>query len=225
MMIKVVLWDIDGTLLDFKQAEVAAIRQCFADVGFGQCPTAWLKDYQVINHRYWQLLEQGLIQREVLLIKRFEEFFGKYGLDVSKAVKFNELYQRQLGTYAFYNQNGEEVVKRLKGRVLQCAVTNGTGTAQRGKLAKSGLDQLLDHIFISEELGYNKPDVAFFDAVFAQIGFYPKDEVLIVGDSFSSDIQGGINAGIKTCYYGAEACGAADYSITDLLAVEELIMW
>lgn len=223
-MIKVILWDIDGTLLNFEKAEEAAIRHCFEAVGFGDCPDEWLRDYQHINHHYWKLLEEGKIERELLLIKRFEDFFGKYGLDVSKATIFNDLYQKQLGEYAFYNQNGRAIVEKLKGRVVQCAVTNGTGTAQRGKLAKSELDQLLDYIFISEELGYNKPDVRFFEAVFAKIGPYRKDEMLIVGDSLSSDIQGGINAGIKTCYYGKNACEAADYTIADLLAIEELIV-
>ena len=93
------------------------------------------------------------------------------------------------------------MVQSLRGKVLQCAVTNGTLVAQRGKLKNSGLDMLLDDVFISDVIGVEKPGKGFFDAVFEKIGNYSSDEVLIVGDSLTSDIRGGNNAGILCCWY------------------------
>ena len=93
------------------------------------------------------------------------------------------------------------LVTSLRGRVRQYVVSNGTVQAQTAKLRRSGLDRLMDGIFLSERIGAEKPDIAFFAAVFAAIGPVDKAETLIVGDSLTSDIQGGRNAGIQTCWY------------------------
>ena len=121
-----------------------------------------------------------------------------------------------------------ETVQALKGKVLQCAVTNGTKVAQDGKLRNSGLDKEFDRVFISEVVGVEKPNKGFFDAVFAEIGEYAKDEVLIVGDSLTSDIQGGVNAGIKTCWFNPKgvvntSALKPDYEIRDIGEVPEIV--
>ena len=122
-----------------------------------------------------------------------------------------------------------EVIKTLKGRVLQCAVTNGTRTAQRRKLALAGMDRIFDHIFISDDLGAEKPGRAFFDRVFETIGPHSRQETLIVGDSLSSDIRGGVDAGIRTCWYNpwgrVNTFGLPiDYEITHLSQVPEIVL-
>ena len=224
-MFKVVLWDIDGTLLDFEKAEEAGIRGCFAKYNLGECTGEMLEKYKVINRGYWQAMERGEIEKPVLLVKRFEDFLNAYGLDSSVAAGMNSLYQVLLGETVVFTPHAWETIQTLKGKVLQCAVTNGTKVAQDGKLKNSKLDKEFDHIFISEVVGIEKPNVGFFDAVFAEIGEHAKDEVLIVGDSLTSDIQGGVNAGIKTCWYnpkGVENTSALkpDYEIKD---VEEVL--
>lgn len=227
-MIKVVLWDVDATLLDFEKAEEAGIRGCFAQYNLGECTDDMLEAYKKINRGYWQKMERGEIEKPVLLIKRFEDFLGAYGLDTSVAAGVNELYQILLGDTVVFTPHALETVQALKGKVLQCAVTNGTRVAQDRKLKNSGLDKEFDHIFISEVVGIEKPNKEFFDAVFAVIGEYTPEEVLIVGDSLTSDIQGGVNAGIRTCWYnpkGAENTSnlQPNYEITDVAKVLEIV--
>ena len=227
-MFKVILWDVDATLLNFEKAEEAGIRGCFEKYNLGECTDEMLENYKGINRGYWQAMERGEIEKPVLLVKRFEDFLNAYGLDSSVAAGFNELYQILLGETVVFYENALETVQALKGKVLQCAVTNGTKVAQDGKLKNSGLDKEFDHVFISEVVGIEKPNKGFFDAVFTEIGEYAKDEVLIVGDSLTSDIQGGVNAGIKTCWFnpkGAENTSALkpDYEIRDIRDVLEIV--
>jgi len=227
-MFKVILWDVDATLLNFEKAEEAGIRGCFEKYNLGECTDEMLENYKVINRGYWQAMERGEIEKPVLLVKRFEDFLNAYGLDSSVAAGFNELYQILLGETVVFYENALETVRALKGKVLQCAVTNGTKVAQDGKLRNSGLDKEFDHVFISEVVGIEKPNKGFFDAVFAEIGSFDKDEVLIVGDSLTSDIQGGVNAGIKTCWFnpkGVENTSKLkpDYVIKDIGEVSEIV--
>lgn len=208
--IRVILWDIDGTLLNFEAAETYAIRACFAALGLGECTDAMLEDYSGINRKYWLRLERGELTKPQVLEGRFLEFFGKYGLDTGRAAEFNSLYQVALGDTFCFHENGLETVQALRGKVKQYAVTNGTALAQKRKLAGSGLDRLLDGIFISEEVGVEKPGVEFFRRVFQQIGQYAPEEVLIVGDSLTSDIQGGNNAGILCCWFNPQEKSAKE---------------
>ena len=227
-MFKVILWDVDATLLNFEKAEEAGIRGCFAKYNLGECTDEMLETYKKINRGYWQMMERGEIEKPVLLVKRFEDFLNAYGLDASVAAGFNELYQILLGDTVVFFAHALETVLALKGKVLQCAVTNGTKVAQDRKLKNSGLDKEFDHIFISEVVGIEKPNKGFYDAVFAEIGEYSRDEVLIVGDSLTSDIQGGVNAGIKTCWFnpkGVENTSGLkpDFEIKDIGEVLEIV--
>ena len=204
-MIKAVLWDIDGTLLNFKKAQYEALYKCFG------CFNEYLddemvNDYDHINHGYWLMLEKGEIEKSVLLVKRFEDFFGKYGIKTDP-IEFNKMYQVELGNTYVFNDNGYETVNRLKELgIIQFAVTNGTKVAQSGKLRGSGLDKLLDEIFISEDVGYEKPDKRFFEPVISKLNEYgiSKDECVIVGDSESSDMALAVNVGVSGYLYGRD---------------------
>lgn len=227
-MFKVILWDVDATLLNFEKAEEAGIRGCFEKYNLGECTDEMLEHYKGINRGYWQAMERGEIEKPVLLVKRFEDFLNAYGLDSSVAAGMNSLYQILLGETVVFYDNALETVLALKGKVLQCAVTNGTKVAQDGKLRNSGLDKEFDRVFISEVVGVEKPNKGFFDVVFAEIGEYAKDEVLIVGDSLTSDIQGGVNAGIKTCWFNPKgvvntSALKPDYEIRDIGEVPEIV--
>ena len=204
-MIKILLWDIDGTLLNFEASERDSIRRLFSEYGFGECTDEMLADYSKINRRYWEALERGELTKPEVLIYRFREFFGKYGLNAHVAVDFNAKYQLYLGDTVVFQEGGYETIEKLQGQITQCAVTNGTKEAQKKKLLTSGLGKLLDYVFISDEIGIEKPNKGFFDEAFGklrqEIGEFSLDDVMIVGDSLTSDIQGGINAGIKTCWY------------------------
>lgn len=219
-MIRVILWDIDGTLLDFAAAEREAIRGCFATFGLGECTDEMLARYSVINRQHWEKLERKELTKHQVLIGRFEVFFAEKGL-VADCAAFNDEYQIRLGDTVCFHDDGYKLVQQLKGRVRQYAVTNGTKVAQQRKLRNSGLDVLLDGVFISEDIGAEKPDIAFFHPVWETIGPYAPDEVLIVGDSLTSDMQGGNNAGIRCCWYNPKGVPAPehlkiDYNIRDL---------
>ena len=226
--IKVILWDIDGTLLNFEEAEKSAIRACFAKFSLGECTDEMLADYSKINRGYWQRLERGELTKPQVLEGRFTEFFGKYGLDTGCAAAFNAQYQISLGDTFCFHENGLETVQSLQGKVKQYAVTNGTRIAQERKLRVSGLADLLDGVFISEEVGIEKPGIVFFQRVFGQIGTYAPGEVMIVGDSLTSDIQGGNNAGILCCWFNPQGKPAPDslridYTISDLSQILDII--
>lgn len=227
-MIKVILWDIDGTLLDFEKAEKQAIRKCFEIFQLGECTDEMIRRYSVINKGYWERLERKEITKPEVLVGRFQEFFKSEGIVTDCAEKFNEEYQLRLGDTICFCDDGYELVKGLKNRVKQYAVTNGTKVAQVKKLNKSGLIDLFDAVFISEDVGIEKPDVKFFEHVWDVIGQYEKDEVIIVGDSLTSDMQGGNNAGILCCWYnpkGLENTNGVklDYEIQDLQEILEIL--
>ena len=227
-IIKVILWDIDGTLLDFDAAETEAINACFRIFDLGTCTDEMLRTYKEINRTYWKRLERGELTKPEVLEGRFRDFFAAYHIDTSVAPKFNAEYQVRLGDTVCFEDNGIEVINALQGKVHQYAVTNGTRIAQKRKLANSGLDKLLEKAFISDEIGVEKPMIGFFEAVWAEIGDYEKDEVLIVGDSLTSDMQGGVNAGILTCWYNPKGMPNTsglllDYEIRNLQEILDLV--
>lgn len=229
-MVKVILWDIDGTLLNFEMSEKYAIRKCFSIFELGECTDEMLAQYSKINRKYWEGLERGELTKQEVLVGRFKEFFDKQGLPTEKAEAFNSEYQIRLGDKAFYNDEGRQIVEQLKKKeIKQYAVTNGTLTAQERKLKLSGLDQLLDGVFISDVIGVEKPNIVFFDAVWKEIGSYKKNEVVIVGDSLTSDMQGGNNAGVLCCWYNPQKYAndkglRIDYEIQDLREVPRLLL-
>ena len=227
-MIKVILWDVDGTLLDFKKAEYAAIKKCFKIFELGECTDEMIGRYSVINRGYWEKLERGEITKPELLVNRFADFFETENIKTDCAKEFNEQYQKWLGETVCFCDNSYELMKTLKGRVKQYAVTNGTKAAQDRKLSKSGLIDIFDGVFISEVVGYEKPGIEFFEYVWKQIGEYDKNEILIVGDSLTSDIKGGNNAGIVCCWYNPKGLKnetnlRIDYEIDDLQKILEII--
>lgn len=203
-MIKVLLWDIDGTVLDFLASEKYAVKKCFEIFGIGECSDEMVDRYSLINKKYWTLLEAGKITKPDVLRMRFEEFFSSEGIDFTDIDAFNKEYQIRLGDKIFFNDDSFELIKRLSNKFKQFAVTNGTAAAQERKLRVSGLEEILDGVFISDKIGFEKPTAEFFDVVLSSIGNYGKDEIMIIGDSLTSDIQGGNNAGILCCRYNPE---------------------
>lgn len=200
-MYKYLLWDIDGTVLDFLASEAHAIRALFKKYDLGTCSDEMLTMYSDINAKYWQKLERNELTKAEILVGRFKEFFSLIGVDTSIAERFNADYQPALGDYVVFVDKAKEILLSQKGKYNLVAVTNGTKVAQEKKLRLSGLDAIFDAIFISENVGAEKPNKEYFDYVFEKLGIARKKEVLIIGDSLTSDMKGGFLAEIDTCWF------------------------
>lgn len=228
MKYDILLWDVDDTLLDFGYSERYAIKHCFELIG-REISAEWISRYAEINDNYWKRLEKGEVTKAEVLRGRFADLFSEMGIEVAEEElrEFQLNYQKALGSVYYYRDSSYELCKKLKGHCRQYLVTNGVESTQRNKLKLSGLDALMDDIFISEVIGFVKPRKEFFDACFAQIPDVDKERVLLIGDSLSSDIKGAKNAGIASCWYnpkGKTAEGIVpDYVIENLWEVEQII--
>ena len=198
---KYLLWDIDGTIINFELAERAAIRSLFKRFKLGDCSDEMLMYYSQINKRYWQLMESGKIKKDKMLVERFIEFFSNKGINADIAAEFNKEYQIALCDTIVFNDDAIDIIKHQKKTCKIIIVTNGTEVVQEKKLERSGLNDIADNVFISELVGFEKPDIKFFEKVILEVGIKDLKEALIIGDSLTSDIQGGHNIGIDTCWY------------------------
>lgn len=194
------LWDIDDTLIDFKSSEKVAIKMCFKHFGVVLSDED-VEIYSQINHNYWELLAQGKVEKSIMLVRRFEDFIEQLSLGEIDCEAMNKLYQVKLGDYAVMNEDAFEICTQLKKIAKQFAVTNGTVVAQNKKLSNTGLGELFDAVFISDEVGYEKPDVRFFEFAFDKISDFKREEALLIGDSLLSDMLGANNAGIDCCWF------------------------
>ena len=194
------LMDADETLLDFCRSEGFALSDTLAKYGITMTPDIQ-RAYHDINRSLWQQLERGEILRERLKVQRFEELFNSIGAVGMDAEAFNEQYMTTLGTRGFMLDGALELVQTLSKRYRICIITNGTASVQHTRLADSGMLPYVDGVFISQEIGADKPSPVFFDAVLAALGNPDKHDLLVIGDSLTSDIRGGLLSGIDTCWY------------------------
>ena len=228
-MYKYLLWDIDGTVLDFLASEAYAIRTLFKKYKIGECSDAMLSMYSEINSKYWQRLERNELTKAEILVGRFRDFFEIIGTDISIAEKFNEDYQITLGDHIEFVDKAKDTLLSQKGKYTLVAVTNGTKLAQEKKLQVSGLDKIFDAIFISENVGVEKPNKEYFDYVLEKLGITDKKEVLLIGDSLTSDMKGGFISGIDTCWFNPKhnlnTLGIPiTYEIDDLGKIHEIVL-
>lgn len=224
--IKAILYDVDGTLLDFETQEEAALRYCFEKYNLGEFSEEKLELYKRINLGYWEMFEKNLISKERLVVKRFEDFLEALGVKLD-AEEVNDTYFSKLGDTIVFKDNSYELVKSLKGKIKQYVVTNGAIRVQKTKLAKSGFDKLMDDVFISDEVGYQKPRKEFFDAIKNRLGDVANDEILIVGDSLTSDMKLADNCDLISCFYNPKKKEykvdfKIDYEISDLNEVKKI---
>ena len=159
-----------------------------------------VSDYSRINDSLWKMLERGEIEKQVLLYHRFELVCEKYSFDAD-AKLMAKTYMETLSQKAYLLDGAQELCEKLYGKVRIYIVTNGVEFIQKRRYVGSGLDKYFERAFISGEIGFEKPSVEYFEHVAANIPDFDKSRTLIVGDSLSSDIAGGINYGIDTCWY------------------------
>ena len=224
-MIEFLFLDLDDTILDFHKAERIAISKTIRE--FGVAPTEEILDlYHRINKWHWEQLEQGKLTRAEVLVNRFGVLFEKLGKEVD-AAKCAKIYEHNLSQGHWFLPGAEEAVDRLSKKYRLFLASNGTASVQKGRMTSANLYRFFETVFVSQEIGCNKPSKAYFDACFASIPGFDKEKAMIVGDSLSSDIQGGINAGIKTVWVnpGHKDCAGIrpDYEIEYLYQLETLL--
>ena len=212
-MIEFLFLDLDDTILDFHKAERIAISKTIRD--FGAEPTeAVLERYHLINKWHWEQLELGRMTREEVLVGRFSVLFQEQGIDVD-AVAVARDYEKNLSIGHYFLPGAEEAVDALSKKYRLFLASNGTASVQKGRMTSANLYRFFERVFVSQEIGHNKPSKDYFDSCFAQIPDFDPERAMIVGDSLSSDILGGINAGIRTCWVNPTHAAAKNGIVPD----------
>ena len=197
-MIEFLFLDLDDTILDFHKAERIALSKTIQS--FGIEPTEEiLARYHVINKWHWEQLELGKLTREQVLLKRFETLLSEQGIQADP-VQVQASYEKNLSIGHYFMPGAEEAVEALSKKYRLFLASNGTASVQKGRMTSANLYRFFEQVYVSQEIGHNKPSKAYFDACFARIPDFDPARAMIVGDSLTSDIRGGINAGIKTCW-------------------------
>ena len=194
------LWfDADNTLFDYNLAESTALLNTFQLHGL-PIDDASMEKYRKINHKLWRALERGEIKPDVLRVKRFEQFLDAMGVNGSPE-ELSASYVEQLGLRTDLIDGALETLQQLRESSRFALITNGLSTVQRSRLSLSPLKDFFEAVVISEEIGAAKPHAAFFETAHERTGRPPKSEILVIGDNLSSDIQGGIDFGVDTCWF------------------------
>ena len=191
---QVLLFDLDETILDFKKAEMEALDEVFTDNGIPVSDDL-IAAYEEVNAALWKMIEKGEFKKKDLEKTRFKETFKKLQMDDSLGVKCGQDYTLALSKRGYFLPHAKEVLNKLKDEYQIAIVTNGFKYIQKRRIQNCGLNKLIDAVFISEDIGFEKPDVRYFKEVFKKFDIN-KDNYLMIGDSLSSDIKGAKNAKI-----------------------------
>lgn len=223
-MIEFLFLDLDDTILDFQKAERLALAKTLESFGLPPTDTV-LARYHQINREHWERLERKELTRQQVLVGRFAALFAEMGLS-AQAEQVARTYEENLSQGHYFLPGAEEALKSLSKKYKLYLASNGTARVQAGRLKSAGIIPYFQEIFVSEEMGYNKPDPAYFDACFARIPGFRKDRAMMVGDSLTSDILGGIQAGIATCWVNPHHKTGSirpDYEIESIVQLEALL--
>ena len=197
---EILLFDADNTVLDFDKSEEQALRCAFEQV---QLPfdENTLAVYRKNNIAQWQLFEKGQLTKSQVLINRFVYTFADLHLPNDKLDRVATLYEEYLKFGFFIVPYAEEVLTELQKKCRLYVVSNGVAEIQNSRMKGSGMEKYFIDRFVSETVGYPKPQIEYFNYCFAHINNFDRSKTLIIGDSLTSDIQGGVNAGIDTCWF------------------------
>lgn len=221
-----ILFDIDDTLFDFSKSEHAALHNTFMEYELPDGFVDTHDSYRAISKILWGELEQGKIALRELGVERFRRLFLEHALETD-AEAFSKSYLNYLGQETHLMTGALEAVADLTHCRLNI-ITNGFGEVQKARIQNSPLAERFEHIIISEETGFQKPHQGIFDYAFSKIGIEAKNGAIIVGDSLTSDIQGGNNFGIDTVWFNPNGkTNDTDiqptYEISDLLEIVDIV--
>ena len=177
--ITTILWDVDNTLLDFDYSMRNSLKQCFLTVGVEECEEM-INRYAQINDMYWKRLERGEVTKAQLLVGRFKDLLTEFHMEHIDYIKFKEEFQENLGTIYAYLDDSLTICKALQNQYKQYVVTNGVAKTQQSKLGLSGLKEVMNGLFISDEIGFNKPDKRFFEYCLEHIEEKDKEKIIFI---------------------------------------------
>ena len=201
-MIEFLFLDMDDTILDFHKAERIAVSKTFASLGLE--PTQEVVDrYHVVNQLHWQMLERGELTREQVVVQRFAALFDELGVDID-AVKCMETYENLLCVGHYFMPGAEEALKALSSKYRLFLASNGTAKVQASRIKSANLAPWFEQIFVSQDIGANKPSPLYYERCFARIPGFEVSRAMMVGDSLTSDMRGGLNMGMHTCWVNPE---------------------
>ena len=221
------LFDADQTLLDFHRSEHEAVTDCLKAFSV-PADDETIAKYSEINTMYWKMLERGEIEKNKLYSARWQTFAETYGYDID-AEKMSDMYIDRLSKKAYVLDGAEQLCETLSKHCRLYIITNGNKKVQNGRMGKLSISRLFVDRFVSEEIGFEKPSVEYFNIVKSKIPNFDPNTTLVIGDSLTSDIQGGINAGLDTCWYNPQGKKAPDgmnitYVIENLSEIEDIVL-
>ena len=224
-MVEFLFLDLDDTILDFQKAEHIAISKTLAEFGLpGDAEV--LRRYSVINKAHWEALERKEMTRDEVVVGRFRVLFREYGIDVD-ARRVADRYEENLSVGHWFLPGAPEALERLSRRYKLYLASNGTARVQAERLKSANISHYFQQIFVSQEIGANKPDILYFQRCFDRIPGFDPARAMMVGDSLTSDILGGIRAGIATCWVNPHHKDSGsvtpDHQIESLSQLEALL--
>lgn len=221
-MYRYLLLDFDNTLVNFNETERRTLRVTFSAL-FGRCLTDEETElYHRINDECWKMLERKEIDKPMLQKLRFSRYTEALGLTGADVMEVNRTYMDNLAKTVVEYPFSYDVCRRLAEQYELYVITNGTTHIQKARLAGTRFAPFIRNLFISDEIGVNKPAPEYFDAVEREIGDPDRSRYLVIGDSVTSDIRLGKNAGTDTCFVGT-AENDADYTIASLEELPDLL--
>lgn len=227
MKYELILFDADETLFDFKKSERVALENTIRNLGYDYDEAYHLSTYKEVNTLIWKELEEGKIKQDTLKVERFRRYALKLNLDFDPD-QVAKLYEKHLSEASFLYVDSIPVINHLHAHCRLVIITNGLSSVQKNRIGKSEIANFFETIVISEEVKAAKPNPRIFEIALEKVKFEDKSKVLIVGDSLTSDIQGGINFGIDTCWFNPnkhenKSQVVPTYEISDLHQLKALI--
>lgn len=226
-MYKLILLDADRTIFDFDRAEIHSVTEALHKYGITENLEAIIASYIVINTKLWKLYERGEMDKAKIRGERFRLLFAEFNLDIDPN-EFGEEYLRHLSNNGFIIDGALELCKYLYSKYKVVILTNGIKEVQERRLAKSNLRPFIHDMVVSDELGIPKPNAELYDFTLNKVGHFSKEEIIMVGDSLTSDIQGGINYGIDTLWYNSDKTPSKEdikptYTVTNLKDIYKIL--
>lgn len=220
---KAIFIDVDNTLLDFDEYTKYILEKGFSDFSLGKFDLSMLDIFHEVNNQLWRQIEKGEISMPELQKVRFQRFFDKLGIEFD-GVKFGKYYKDNLFESAIVVPHAYEMLEYLSKKYILCVASNGPYEQQLHRLKIANMDKCFKYFFISEKLGHSKPSKEFFSGAFKELNEEQQilpEETCIIGDSLTSDMAGGRDFGMKTCFYNKKSIDTDNIKVD--LVIDDLI--